>query len=44
MSGIYKGAQAIFSSCSAHTLNLCGVHAAELSTEEKIFWKHSETL
>ena len=38
MSGCYKGAralirekspQAVFSPCSAHTLNLCGVHAAE---------------
>ena len=38
MSGCYKGAQAliqeknpqaVFSPCSAHTLNLCGIHAAE---------------
>ena len=46
MSGCYKGVQilimeknpqAIFSLCSAHTLNLCGVHAVEVAPEIKSF-------
>ena len=46
MSGCYKGAQAliqeknpqaVFSPCSAHTLNLCGVHAAESNDVVKTF-------
>ena len=53
MSGVYKGAQAIikeknpqaiFSPCSAHTLNLCGVHAAESSTEMKSFFGNVQKL
>ena len=44
MVGIYNGAQAVileknpqalFSSCSAHSLNLCGVHGAESSAVVK---------
>ena len=47
MAGIYRGAQAIilernpqemFSPSSAHSLNLCGVHAAESSPEVKSFF------
>ena len=47
MSGCYKGVQAlileknpqaIFAPCSAHTLNLCGVHAVEVATEIKSFF------
>lgn len=47
MSGKFKGVktrilkeipQAYFSSCSAHTLNLCGVHAMETSVEVKTFF------
>ena len=46
MAGIYNGAQAaileknplaLFSSCSAHSLNLCGVHGAESSAVVKSF-------
>ena len=46
MSGIYKGVQAIilqknpcavYSPCSAHSLNLCGVHAVESSNKIKSF-------
>ena len=50
MAGIYRGAQAvileknpqaIFSPCSAHSLNLCGVHAAESSVEMKNLFSSS---
>lgn len=53
MSGIYKGAQAcilqrnpqaIFSRCSAHTLNLCGVHSAESCTEVQSFFGNIQKL
>ncbi|MCY3927482.1 MAG: DUF4371 domain-containing protein [Acidobacteria bacterium] len=46
MSGVYKGVQAIilqknscavYSPCSAHSLNLCGVHAVESSNKIKSF-------
>ncbi|CAB4043957.1 Hypothetical predicted protein [Paramuricea clavata] len=46
MSGCFKGAQAlireknpqaVFSPCSAHTLHLCGVHAAESNDVVKMF-------
>ena len=46
MAGIYNGAQAaileknpqaLFSSCSAHSLNLCGVHGTESSAVVKSF-------
>ena len=52
MAGIYRGAQAIileknpqalFCPCSAHSLNLCGVHAAESSTEVKSFFGNIQT-
>ena len=47
MSGCYKGAQAIilqknpqalYAPCGAHSLNLCGVHAVEASSEIKLFF------
>ena len=54
MSGIYKGVQAIilqkhpcavYSPCSAHSLNLCGVHAVESSNKIKNFFgKYSKAL
>ena len=51
--GIYSGAQAaileknpqaLFSSCSAHSLNLCGVHGAESSAVVKSFWGNIQRL
>ena len=53
MAGIYRGAQAIileknpqaiFSPCSAHSLNLCGVHSAESSVEMKSFFGNVQKL
>ena len=53
MAGIYRAAQAIileknpqaiFSPCSAHSLNLCGVHAAESSPEVKSFFGNMQKL
>ena len=53
MSGCYKGVQAlileknfkaIFAPCSAHTLNLCGVHAVEVAREIKIFFGNVQRL
>lgn len=53
MAGLYKGAQAIicksnpqaiFSPCSAHSLNLCGVNAVESSVEVKIFFGNVQQL
>jgi hypothetical protein len=53
MSGCYKGAQAlireknpqaVFSPCSAHTLNLCGVHAAESNNVVKKFFGNIQKL
>ena len=53
MAGIYRGAQAvvlqknpqaIFSPCSAHSLNLCGVHAAESSVIVKSFFGNIQKL
>ena len=53
MAGIYRGAQAIileknpqaiFSPCNAHSLNLCGVHAAESSPEVKSFFENMQKL
>ena len=53
MSGCYKGAQAliqeknpqaVFSPCSAHTLNLCGVHAAESNGVVKTFFGNIQKL
>uniref|UniRef100_H2ZW52 DUF4371 domain-containing protein n=1 Tax=Latimeria chalumnae TaxID=7897 RepID=H2ZW52_LATCH len=53
MAGIYKRAQAvilqknpqaIYSLCSVHSLNLCGVHAAESSTEVKSFFGNIQKL
>ena len=53
MSGCYKGAQAliqeknpqaVFSPCSAHTLNLCGVHAAESNDVVKAFFGNIQKL
>ncbi|XP_065903748.1 zinc finger MYM-type protein 1-like [Dysidea avara] len=53
MSGIYKGVQAlilqknpqaIYLPCSAHSLNLCGVHAAESSTDVKCFFENIQKL
>ena len=53
MAGIYRGAQAIileknpqaiFSPCSAHSLNLCGVHSAEFSVEMKSFFGNVQKL
>ena len=53
MTGIYRGAQAIileknpqaiFSPCSAHSLNLCGVHAAESSVVMKSFFGNVQKL
>lgn len=47
MSGAYKGVQArilennplaIFSPCACHSLNLCGVNAAESCTEANTFF------
>ena len=47
MSGCYKGVhavilrenpEAIYAPCSAHSLNLCGVHAVEASNEVKLFF------
>ena len=47
MSGCYKGAQAIilqknpqalYAPCGAHSLNLCGVHAVEASSEIRLFF------
>ena len=52
MAGQYKGVQAtileknpqaVFSPCSTHSLNLCGVHAAE-SSVEALLWKCSEAV
>ena len=53
MSGCYKGAQslireknpqAVFCPCSAHTLNLCGVHAAESNNVVKNFFGNIQKL
>ena len=53
MSGIYNGVQALileknplalFLPCSAHSLNLCGVHAAESSTVVKCFFGNIQKL
>ena len=53
MAGIYNGAQAVileknpqalFSSFSAHSLNLCGVHGAESSAVVKSFWGNIQRL
>ena len=53
MAGIYRGAQAIileknpqvfFCPCSAHSLTLCSVHAAESSTEVKSFFGNIQKL
>ena len=53
MAGKYKGVQAIiseknpqaiFSLCSTHSLNLCGVHAAESSVEVKCFFGNVQKL
>lgn len=53
MAGIYRGAQAIileknpqaiFSPCSAHSLNLCGVHAVESCLEVKNFMGNIQKL
>ena len=53
MSGCYKGAQAfmqeknpqaVFSPCSAHTLNLCEVHAAESNDVVKTFFGNIQKL
>ena len=47
MKGLYGGVQALilkenplakFSPCACHSLNLCGVHAAESCTEAKLFF------
>ncbi|XP_060845261.1 zinc finger MYM-type protein 1-like [Rhopalosiphum padi] len=53
MSGKYNGVkskiiekypQALFSPCSAHSLNLCGVHAMETSLEVKTFFGNIQKL
>ena len=53
MSGCYKGAQAliqeknpqaVFSPCSAHTLNLCEVHAAVSNDVVKTFFGNIQKL
>ena len=53
MSGCYKGTQAliqeknpqaVFSPCSAHTINLCGVHAAESNDVVRTFFGNIEKL
>ena len=53
MAGIYNGAQAaireknpqaLFSPCSAHSLNLCGVHAVESSAVVKSFFGNIQRL
>ncbi|KAL4132465.1 hypothetical protein QTP88_009609 [Uroleucon formosanum] len=53
MSGKYNGVkskiiekypQALFSPCSAHSLNLCGVHAMETSPEVKTFFGNIQKL
>ena len=52
MAGKYKGVQAIiqenpqpaFSPCSTHSLNLCGVHAAEFSVDVKCFLENVQKL
>ena len=53
MAGIYNGVQAaileknpqaLFSSCSAHSLNLCGVHGSESSAVVKSFWGNIQRL
>jgi hypothetical protein len=53
MSGCYKGAQslireknpqAVFCPCSAHTLNLCGVHTAESNNVVKNFFGNIQKL
>jgi len=53
MSGKYNGVkskiivnypQALFSPCSVHSLNLCGVHAIEISQELKMFFGNIQKL
>lgn len=53
MSGISKGAQAlifqknpfaVFIPCSAHSLNLCGVHAVKSCVPIKNFFRNIQTL
>ena len=53
MAGVYNGAQAaileknpqaLFSPCSAHSLNLCGVHGAESSAVVKSFFGNIQRL
>lgn len=53
MSGCYKGVQALFleknpqafyAPCSAHSLNLCGVHAVEVAPEIKLFFGNVQKL
>ena len=53
MAGIYnsmqalimqKNPQAVYLPCSAHSLNLCGVHAVESSTVVKSFFGRSYTI
>ena len=39
-----KNPQAIFPPCSAHTLNLCGVHAVEVAPEIKSFFGNVQRL
>jgi len=41
---IEKYPQALFSPCSAHSLNLCGVHAIETSPEVKTFFGNIQKL
>lgn len=52
-SGCYKGGQALileknpqasFSPCGAHTLNLCGAHAAESNVFVKRFFENIQKL
>ncbi len=53
MAGVYNGAQAaireknpqaLFSPCSEHSLNLCGVHAVESSAVVKSFFGNIQRL
>ena len=39
-----KGPQAFYAPCSAHTLNLCGVHAVEVAPEIKLFFGNVQKL